>query len=194
MRILLWIGMFYVFATSVYAKEVEACKEQSSLKTPLGELVELRCDASGGSPEKWRTKWMLNTKEILSGYGTISYQFSNSKNSLIVLQDFQNHSTGCPDRLFLVDLTGTSPREFSFGIKNACNVYHWAKWSDKKRSVIALKYNVQFTYLKGKLIPPEDTDGDKFGTPLGYAAPTPSTPIVPFVQELTPQIRPSGKN
>lgn len=179
--------MFFAFGTSVYAKEVEACKEQSSLKTPLGELAELRCETSIGSPEKWATKWTLNAKEILSGYGTIAYQFSNPKNSLVVLQDFQNHQTGCPDRLFLFDLTGASPRVFSFGIKNASSVYHWAKWSDKKRSVIALKHNVQFTYLNGKLIPPDDTDGDKFGTPLGYAVPTPSTPIVPFVQEFALQ-------
>jgi hypothetical protein len=168
----------------VYAKESGACKEQSSLNTPLGQLVEMRCDTPTGIPEKWATKWLLDNKEVLSGYGTIEYQFSNQKNSLVVLQDFRNHQTGCPDRLFLFDLTGKSPRIFAFGLKNACSVYHWAKWSDKKRSVIALKYNVQFTYTNGKLIPPDDTDGDKFGTPLGYAAPTPSTPLIPFVQEL----------
>jgi hypothetical protein len=184
------IFMFILLAAMskiTLAQEVNAttCKDGTwKIHSPLGLITEQVCKTSEGSPQKWATKYLLEGKPLLLRYGSVSLQIANKDDSLIVLQDFQNPQTGCPDRMFLMDLTGTAPRVFSFGVKNACNEYHWAKWSNKKRSVIALKFNVQFTYLNGKLIPPEDTDGDKFGTPLGYEAPTPATPPTPFVQEL----------
>ena len=65
--------------------------------------------------------------------------------------------------MYLIDLTGHKPRVFAFGVKNACAEYHWASWG-KKRSVIAIKENIRFTYSNGKLTPPPSDFGD--GIPL----------------------------
>jgi hypothetical protein len=174
--------IFMFFCSSVSASSFQ-CKNRSEIQTAKGALAEDICTSSD-STEDAKSIWRLGNRELVEGKYPISKQDRNEAKTVFLLQAATNSRIGCPDRMYLVDLAGTSPKVFAFGIKNACNVYHWAKWSGKKRSVIALKYNVQFTYLNGKLIPPEDTDGDKFGTPLGYAAPTPSTPLAPFVQEL----------
>lgn len=62
-------------------------------------------------------------------------------------------STGCARQLYALDLATTPASVFAFGVKNACNEFHWASWGDK-RSVIALKHNVRFVYESGKLAPP----------------------------------------
>jgi hypothetical protein len=61
--------------------------------------------------------------------------------------------TGCNDRLYLVDLSIKPVKVIAFGVKKACNEFHWASWGEK-RSVIALKNNVKFMYENGKMILP----------------------------------------
>ena len=61
--------------------------------------------------------------------------------------------TGCPDRLYLIDLSMKPAKVIAFGVKKACNEFHWASWGDK-RSVIALKNNVSFVYENGRITPP----------------------------------------
>jgi hypothetical protein len=51
-------------------------------------------------------------------------------------------------------MTSRPVKVFAFGVKTACNEFHWASWG-KNRSVIALKKNVEFVYENGKLIPPK---------------------------------------
>ena len=62
-------------------------------------------------------------------------------------------TTGCPERLYLIDLSLSPVKVIAFGVKNACNEFHWASWGTK-RSVIAIKNNVKFVYEDGKLTPP----------------------------------------
>lgn len=61
--------------------------------------------------------------------------------------------TGCPDRHYLIDLSLTPVKVIAFGVKKACNEFQLASWGEK-RSVIALKNNVKFTYENGKMIVP----------------------------------------
>ncbi len=179
----IYVVMFCVlFSAAVFAQPV-TCERRHEIKTSKGKLIREVCTPSNPLDEV-QNVWSLEGRRLVTGRHPITVEDRNDATSLFVLQGAKNSITGCPNQVFLIDLTGTAPRVFSFGVKNACSEYHWAKWSNKKRSVIALKFNVQFTYVNGKLIPPEDTDGDKFGTPLGYEAPTPATPPTPFVQEL----------
>lgn len=175
--------MCIFFCDSAFASSFQ-CRNRSEIQTAKGVLEEDICTSSDPT-EDAKSVWRLGKQKLVEAKYPVTKQDRNDTKTIFLLQAATNSKIGCPDQMYLVDLTGTSPKVFSFGVTNACNVYHWAKWSEKKRSVIALKYNVQFTYFNGKLIPPEDTDGDKFGTPLGYAAPTPSTPLTPFVQELS---------
>jgi hypothetical protein len=162
------------------------CENNGGLPTPKGKITDTTCHTSD-LQSTYREIWSLNEKPLVSGKYPIQLEDANKENTLIVLQGASNSNTGCPDQTFLIDLTGISPRVFSFGIKNACSEYHWAKWSKNKRSVIALKNNVRFTYVNGKLIPPDDTDSDQFGSPIlgEFITLTPSTPPIPFVKELT---------
>lgn len=41
----------------------------------------------------------------------------------------------------------------AFGVKKACNEFHWASWNEK-RSVLSLKNNVKFVYENGKMTLP----------------------------------------
>jgi hypothetical protein len=77
----------------------------------------------------------------------------NKDRSLWVYGGKSSIETGCDANLYLIDLTHQPVKVIAFGVKNACNEFHWASWGDK-RSVIALKSNVKFVYENGKLTPP----------------------------------------
>lgn len=160
------------------------CRDAAwKIKTAHGLLKSISCDAAPHSPQKWLTKWYLNDKELLWGYGSLGFEARNDEKSLIVLSDFNDPTLSCPARMFLIDLTGIQPRVFAFGVKNACAEYHWASWG-KKRSVIAIKENIRFTYSNGKLTPPPADFGD--GIPLlrRYPEDAQSQRNWPFVEEL----------
>jgi hypothetical protein len=128
--------------------------------------------------------WRLGDQKLVVGKYPVNYESANKNNSLIVLQSAQNDKIGCEDQVFLIDLAGDRPHVFSLGVTYSCGIFHWARWSEKKRSVIALKSNVQFTYMNGKVTPPEDTD-TKFGSPYGYSYELPpGAQVTAFVHEL----------
>lgn len=80
---------------------------------------------------------------------------NNNKNrSIWIYVPQSQQETACPKQLYLVDLSQNPAKVIAFGVKNACNEFHWASWGER-RSVIALKHNVKFTYENGKITPPK---------------------------------------
>lgn len=161
---------------------VENCRGTWNIGTPLGSLRSAVCEAPRNTREAFFTTWRLNGKELLRGSGTLSFESRDEKGRWVLVEDSNDPQLFCPARMFLIDLTGKAPRVFAFGIKNACAEYHWASWG-KKRSVIAVKYNIRFTYHNGKLLPPPNDFGD--GEPLSRRFPEDGNkPLTPFVEEI----------
>lgn len=79
---------------------------------------------------------------------------NNQNRSIWIYVPQSQLKTACPDRLYLIDLSQSPVNVIAFGVKKACNEFHWASWGEK-RSVIALKRNVKFTYENGKIILPK---------------------------------------
>jgi len=72
----------------------------------------------------------------------------------------------------------------AFGVKKACNEFHWASWGEK-RSVVALKSNVRFAYENGKMTSPEG--GEKLWKsiePPHAGAGLSLEDAVPFVEDV----------
>lgn len=179
---------FYMFMFSVLASASAfagsfRCETQGSFTTPKGQLIEEIC-RSPDHTEESQSIWRLGDQRLVIGRYPVTFESANRSNTLFVLQGANKWEIRCPDQVFLIDLTGERPRVFSLGVNYSCAIFHWAKWSEKKRSAIALKDNVQFTYSNGKVIPPEDTD-TKFGSPLGYSVDLPKgAQVTAFVREL----------
>jgi hypothetical protein len=169
-------------STSVFAGTYR-CETDTEIKTPKGTLSRDYCKSSDRFEES-KSIWRLGDQKLVAGKYPITDQSRNPSKTIFVLQSTNNNKNGCADQVFLIDLAGERPRVFALGVTYSCAIFHWAKWSDKKRSVIALKDNVQFTYSNGKIIPPDDTD-TKFGSPLGYSVDLPKgAQVAAFVHEL----------
>ena len=70
----------------------------------------------------------------------------------------------CVSHLMLVDLRGDKALAFDFGISQRCSEPSQAFWSKKKgveKAVFIVKPDVKFTYMNGKLTPPDDSSADK---------------------------------
>lgn len=129
----------------------ECIDKKVQISTPQGPLRLQRCSGPRGKLEKW----LLGDREVLSGDAPITDKAQNKAGSLVVFSGGAYvHGTGCQGELKLVDFTGATPRVFRFGVKNACNEFHWASWG-ARTSVIALKENVRFVYAEGVLSPPQ---------------------------------------
>lgn len=191
MKLFSFIVLFLLIATSANALDAkEDCKETGlAFKgRSFGEVREYQCTINNS----YLTKYVLNGREeLLRSQHTVTFATDNSTKkagyedgTLFLLQDASDPTLNCPPRMFLIDLTSDTPHVFAFGVKNACAEYHWASWG-KKRSVIAIKDNIRFTYSNGKLSPPPDDFGD--GTPLSRRYPEDGKPprLWPFVEELT---------
>lgn len=157
----------------------EHCQDKGQLQTPKGALGRYECNVAGTN----KSKISLKGKTLIIGEAPITLEAANKQNTLVVYEGATDSNFACPINMYLIDLTGTAPRVFAFGIKNACAEYHWASWG-KKRSVIAIKENVRFTYSNGKLIPPPADFGD--GMPLSRRFPEDGKlkPLSPFVEEI----------
>lgn len=79
---------------------------------------------------------------------------NNKSRSIWIYVPQSQLKTACPDHLYLIDLSQSPVNVIAFGVKKACNEFHWASWGEK-RSVIALKRNVKFIYENGKMILPK---------------------------------------
>ena len=178
MRNRVWIYLALCLMPEVSLGE-SICDDHGGLKTPLGVLQEQVCRIPN-RPGSSVTQFLLEKKIVLSGSYPMMFRHANKANSLLVIEGSQDPSLACPARTFLIDLTGNKPRVFAFGVKNACAEYHWASWG-KKRSVIAIKENIRFTYSNGKLMPPPPDFGD--GIPLVRRYPEDQRNW-PFVEEL----------
>lgn len=134
----------------------ETCKSGRGVKTPYGRLAATTCsDANGYTTRKWLSldQKPLIEDEFLSGDLAIE-----KTRTYWIYSGKALAETGCSDRLYFLDLSAQPTKVLAFGVKKACNEFHWASWGDK-RSVIALKHNVKFVYENGKLIPPASGEG-----------------------------------
>jgi len=127
----------------------ELCESDRSVSTPNGDLVLTRCRDAKKSTV--RTFVSVSGKKILED-SYLSEQDFNKPRSIWIFRGDSSPQTGCPQRLYLIDLAGGG-KVFEFGVENACNEYHWASWGEK-RSVIAIKKNVKFVYEKNGITPP----------------------------------------
>lgn len=119
-------------------------------KTPYGRLTTTECFDSG----KHLTRKYVSVdgvKLLESSY--LSDQNFDKDRSRWIFRGDSLQETGCPDRLYLIDLSMKPVKVTAFGVKKACNEFHWASWNEK-RSVLSLKNNVKFVYENGKMTLP----------------------------------------
>ena len=157
----------------------ENCRTES-VATAAGAVDHVICRDSS----KRRTHTIrFNDQNVLRSDFLV--ELDNNKNrSLWVYAGAPLDGIGCPDRLYLVDLSMKPVKVTAFGVKKACNEFHWASWGEK-RSVIALKNNVRFTYENGKMTSPEG--GEKLWKsiePPHAGAGLPLEDAVPFVEDV----------
>lgn len=128
----------------------ESCKSGRPVKTPKGDLVLTKCvDANHNLVRKYVS--VAGVKLLQSTYLS-EKEFSSDKTKWVFSGE-SNSQTGCASQLYLLDVDRSPPKVISFGVKKACNEFHWASWGVKK-SVIVIKNNVSFKYENGKLTPP----------------------------------------
>lgn len=145
----LYVSLVALLATSCRA--TETCESGRGIKTPYGRLVTTECsDANGYTTKK---SIALDQQKLLEDRFLSGDLAIEKTRTFWIFSGKALAETGCPDRLYFIDLSGKPVKVFAFGIKKACNEFHWASWSGK-RSVIALKNNVSFVYENGKLTPP----------------------------------------
>jgi hypothetical protein len=161
----IYFGFFaFLFVTS-QSFASDGCDFERGIKTSFGLLKMEICEKSTKTvPPISSTNTNNNINHIYS-YALylddlkilkddfLSNLEGNKPRNLWVYGGKSTVETGCPGNLYLVDLSQQPVKVIAFGVKNACNEFHWASWGDK-RSVIALKNNVKFTYENGKLTPP----------------------------------------
>ena len=145
----------FLLCMAVACTGKESCEADRGVKTALGRLVITNCSGDKGYPTR---TWVSVNDEKLLELPYLSDQDSNKSRALWVFRGDSKMETGCPDRLYRIDLSMTPVKVMAFGVKKACNEFHWASWGEK-RSVIALKHNVKFTYENGKMTLPTAGEG-----------------------------------
>jgi hypothetical protein len=124
-------------------------------KTPHGPIAEYYCEAS---PQSKPSHYVaLDGVKVLQD-SFLARDDVHPSRSIWIFTGGGSIETGCATRLYLLDTSMEPVKVFAFGVKKACNEFHWASWGDK-RSVIALKHNVKFVYENGKLTPPASGEG-----------------------------------
>lgn len=141
------------FAGCSNADETAYCKTSKPKNYVYGEVSRTECTFKDGSTED---SINLRGKAILKDVRLFPDDASQDK-SLRIYTSGAPTSTGCAGRLYLIDFKAVPPNVLAFGVKKACNEFHWASWG-AKRSVIAIKNNVSFVYETGKLLPPPSGD------------------------------------
>jgi hypothetical protein len=128
----------------------QACTSSKPKTLPFGVVKRVHCDWSANGHSE---ALVLNEKTIIKDQQLFDNESNKDRSIRIYTSGDFDIGTGCSRRIYLVDLSLQPVKVIAFGVKNACNEFHWASWGDK-RSVIALKSNVKFTYENGKLTPP----------------------------------------
>lgn len=143
-----------VLITVVSTAHGQARCRTESVNTSVGNLDHMTCrDAT-----KKYTHSVLFKGDVVLRESFLASEDSNKTRTLWLFTGDSKMETGCPDRLYLIDLSMTPVKVIAFGVKKACNEFHWASWGEK-RSVIALKHNVKFTYENGKITVPTAGEG-----------------------------------
>lgn len=124
-------------------------------KTPHGPIAEYYCEATTQSQSSHYVA--LNGVKVLQD-GFLAREDVHPSRSVWIFTGGGGVETGCATKLYLLDISVEPAKVIAFGVKKACNEFHWASWGDK-RSVIALKHNVKFVYENGKLTPPASGEG-----------------------------------
>lgn len=118
--------------------------------TPYGEIVRFQC---GTAASGYRETIMVNGSPVLADTHLYDEDSNKDHSIRIYASGTSDVNTGCAPMLYLLDISMKPAKVIAFGVKSACNEFHWASWG-AKRSVIALKKNVEFVYENGKLSPP----------------------------------------
>lgn len=160
---------------------VECDRTGRPSKTPYGVISVYSCEERVGGDNFYFLD--LDGKKILQDSFLAREDFNQGR-SIWVYTGGGSVATGCARQLYLLDLAKAPIKIIAFGVRNACNEFHWASWGEK-RSVIALKKNVSFVYENGKLTPPpagaklwNDIEAPHAGDGLKEAD------AIPFVVEL----------
>lgn len=142
---------FFVCAFSFNANATSTgeCETTKPRVTSFGSISRTEC---GTARSGYRYSVNVDGLPVLSDT-YLSRQDFDEKLGIWIYRGDSLQETGCPDRLYLIDLSKKPVTVIAFGVKKACNEFHWASWG-KTRSVIALKNNVKFTYENGKMILP----------------------------------------
>lgn len=178
-----WVLLLAALAAHDPAQAAPVCRQDDALPTANGVLRRLRCtDTEFPTIDRWE----LDGQLLLQGPYPIGRETRDDSKRLYVLSSASSPRTHCTENLFLLDLSTTQPRVFRFGVRHACNDYHWASWG-KQRSVIAIKNNVRFVYANGRLTPPRHDvalmEKLQFSA---YGGSNVFEEIVPFAEEITP--------
>lgn len=138
---------------SVLAQESDSisCTFSKPKTYSYGTVSRSQC---GTATKGYRESIYFNGSPILSDTQLFDDDSNNDRSVRIYTSGSANTATGCAPRLYLIDFSKQPAKVIAFGVKKACNEFHWASWGEK-RSVIALKHNVKFTYENGKMILPK---------------------------------------
>jgi hypothetical protein len=126
-----------------------ACEDDHPFKSPAGPLVISTCS----DPKAGFLKYTLRVadKTVIED-SFLGFDSRDAQRLRWIFAAGALHDTGCAKGLYLLDLSAGSPKVTLFGVRGACNQFHWASWG--KRSVIAIKNNVRFVYEDGKFTLP----------------------------------------
>lgn len=157
------------------------CKAGRPIDTPVGDLVINRCVDQNRQPVS-RFVTVAGVRVLEGAY--LADEDSDKDRLRWIFRGDALQETGCPDRLFLLDLTGKPAKVYAFGVRKACNEFQWASWG-QKRSVIAIKKNVSFVYENGKIALP--AHGEKLWNSIEPPHAGPGLKVedaIPFAEEL----------
>ena len=167
----------------VQAIEVGTCETTLPRVTPGGTITKTDC---GTAKKGYRHTINVDGATVLTDSQLFKETRDDSRTKWVFSSGKAHPETGCPDRLYLIDLSVRPVKVIAFGVKKACNELHWASWGEK-RSVIALKNNVKFTYENGKMtLPPA---GEKLWhaiEPPHAGAGLAEEDAVPFAEDVPP--------
>jgi hypothetical protein len=128
----------------------ERCETTPPLTTKHGTISKTDC---GTAKKGYLDTIKVDDVPVLSDTQLYRKDRDDNKIKWVFSSGKPNLTTGCPDRVYLIDLSIKPVKVIAFGVKKACNEFQWASWGEK-RSVIALKNNVKFIYENGKMTLP----------------------------------------
>ncbi len=174
---------FFICGTlHVQAIEVDTCETTPPRVTPGGAITKTVC---GTAKKGYRHTINIDGKPVLTDSFLSKEDFSSDYRKW-VFSAHPEQETGCAGRIYFIDLSIKPAKVIAFGVKKACNEFHWASW-EKKRNVIALKNNVKFTYENGMMTLP--SAGEKLWhsiEPPHAGAGLAEEDAVPFAEDVPP--------